>query len=56
MSVLIFIIEKIIKTGFGGSELKSAFYKNISEFFKATFCLYVIFCHYAGSTLFPITD
>jgi len=29
----------------GGSELKSDFYKNILEFFKASFCFYVKFCN-----------
>ena len=35
-----------MKTGFGGSELKIAFYKNILELFKATFCSQANFCNY----------
>ena len=38
-----------------GSELKIYFYKNILEFFKATFCFYKNFCHFAGCTLISIT-
>ena len=41
-----------MKTGFGGSELKIAFYKNILELFKATFCSQANFCNYERSHLY----
>ena len=38
-------LEKTILPVNGGSELKSDFYKNILEFFKASICFYVKFCN-----------